>query len=213
MTNDNRAAPAGSGARDPSDRPPQRSEVEPLAYSRAARRFHWWTALIILILAPLGFAMRRRGVEFNIWDQVTNNMYSTHKVLGMVLLLIVLCRIGYRLTQGAPADEPTLAGWQRVISNITHVALYALLLLVPLLGWIGVQLFPALNVFGLFDLPAVVAPDKSMADAVLKAHGAAAIALLFLIGLHVLASLYHYVIRKDGVVNRMWVSLPRRGGG
>jgi len=83
-----------------------------------------------------------------------------------------------------------------------------LLLLVPILGWYGVQLYPALDVFDLFSLPAVVAPDNAASGRVLQVHALSAFALLFLIAMHVSAALYHHFIRKDGVLIRM---LPKLG--
>ena len=61
--------------------------------------------------------------------------------------------------------------------------MYGLLLAVPALGWFGVQLYPALDVFCLVKLPAVVAPDKAASGMVLQAHAAAAFALLALAAL------------------------------
>ncbi len=179
------------------------------AYSRVARHFHWWTVLLVAILIPLGIAMHRRG-EANIWDATTNTMYSTHKLLGFALLLVIIARLAYRFSHGAPADEPTLEPWQKRVSHLTHWAIYLLLLIVPLLGWFGVQLFPALDIFGLFSLPSLVAPNNDAAGIVLGLHKLAAFALAILIAMHVGAALYHYVIRRDGVLNRMWTSLPRR---
>jgi cytochrome b561 len=181
-------------------------------YSPAARMFHWITFGAVAVMVPLGIAMDYRGNDLNIWDATTNNMYSAHKLIGALVLLLVIARLAYRLSQGAPADEPTLEPWQKVVSHLTHWGLYGLLLLVPLLGWFGVQYYPALDVFGLFNLPAVVAPNEATAGVVLTLHKAAAFLLVLLAAMHVGAALFHYVIRKDGVLNRMWPSLPRRDG-
>ncbi|HXF53562.1 MAG TPA: cytochrome b/b6 domain-containing protein, partial [Hyphomicrobiaceae bacterium] len=108
-----------------------------------------------------------------------------------------------------PADEPTLEPWQKVVSKLNHWAMYILLLVVPLLGWFGVQLYPALDVFGLFSLPAVVSPDQATAESVLAIHKTLALVLVGLIALHVGAALYHYFVRKDGVLQRMIPSLAR----
>jgi cytochrome b561 len=89
--------------------------------------------------------------------------------------------------------------------------MYLLLLVVPLLGWFGVQLYPALDVFGLFSLPAIVAPDQARAETVFAIHKALALVLVAFIALHVAAALYHYLIRRDGVLQRMVPWLPRRG--
>lgn len=178
-------------------------------YAPAARRLHWLTAAGVFVTIPLGFAMTRRGKTLDIWDGVTDALYSGHKLLGFVLLWLVAGRLIYRLVRGAPPDEPTLEPLQRIVSHLVHWALYGLLLVVPLLGWIGISLFPALTVFGLFDLPALARPDEATAQRVLGLHGALAILLALLVALHVAAALFHHFVRKDGVMARMWPAARR----
>lgn len=187
------------------------STPPPEVYKPAARHFHWLTVALIAVQVPLGIAMSYRGNWLNLWDALTNTLYSWHKLIGLVILFVVLARLGYRLSRGAPADEPTLEPWQKIVSHTTHWAIYALLIVVPLLGWLGVSYYPALNVFG-FNLPALVSPDQGAAAKVFFAHLVGALLLVVLIGMHVGAALFHYVIRKDGVLNRMLPMLPRRDG-
>lgn len=181
-------------------------------YSLPARVFHWATVALVFIQVPLGLTMAFRGRWLEIWDSVTNSLYSTHKLLGMTILVVAAARLIYRLAHGAPADEPTLEPWQKIVSRLNHWGLYALLIIVPLLGWLGVSYYPALDIFGLFSLPGLVSPDEATAARVFLWHLAGAIALALLIGLHVAAALYHYLIRKDGVLGRMWPALMRRTG-
>ena len=177
-------------------------------YSIQARRFHWWVVAALAIQFPVGIAMVIRGSWYNIWDTLTNSMYSTHKLLGVIIFFLAVFRLVYRLTHGAPAPEQSLLPWQRILSHVNHWSMYAMLLLVPILGWYGVQLYPALGVFGLFSLPAIVAPDNAASGRVLQVHGLLAFVLLFLIAVHVSAAVYHHFIRKDGVLTRM---LPKLG--
>lgn len=178
-------------------------------YSPAARHFHWLVVAMMLIQFPIGFGMVYRGGTLKIWDSVTNNLYSSHKLLGVVLLAVAVLRLVYRLVHGAPAHEPTLKAWHRILSAINHWGVYALLLVVPALGWLGVSMFPALELFGLFSLPSLAAPNKPLAEIVFQYHGIAAFALLGLIGVHVLAALYHHLIRGDNVLARMIPRLMR----
>jgi cytochrome b561 len=147
--------------------------------------------------------MNYRGNTLNIWDATTNALYSSHKLIGFALLWIVVARLLYRLWHGVPDHEPTIESWQRVVSRGNHWALYVLLLVLPLLGWLGVSLYPALEIFGFFSLPALAAPNKAAAEWVLAVHKGLALLLIALIGLHVAAALYHYFIRRDGVLRRM----------
>ncbi len=170
-------------------------------YTPAARALHWLTVLLLAVQIPVGLIMVRAELPVDI--------YSGHKLLGLVILLVVVVRLGYRLFNGAPPDEPTLEPWQKIVSHLTHWALYGLLIVVAMLGWLGIAYYPALNAYGI-NIPAIVAPDRPMSERVLTLHMYGAFALIALAGMHVGAALFHYVIRKDGVLNRMLPGLPRR---
>jgi cytochrome b561 len=175
----------------------------PETYDSVARHFHWWTFAAVAIQLPLGLAMKIRGGWLDIWDALTNDMYSAHKLLGLVVFFVVAARLAHRLKRGAPRDEPTLEPWHKIVSHAVHWAIYGLLLATPLLGYLGVQLFPALDLFGVVSLPAFVSPDKAASAWVLLLHGIAAFALAFLLASHVGAALFHHFIRVDGVLARM----------
>lgn len=183
----------------------------PQTYSTGARHFHWWTFAFVTVQFILGFGMLVRASWLDIWDFLTNTMYSAHKLLGMLILLLVIARLVYRLRRGAPDHEPSLEPWHRAVSHATHWSIYGLLILVPLLGWFGVQLYPALDVFGLFSLPAAVGPDKDASRTVLWLHSLTAFALAALLAMHVGAALFHHFIRQDGVLTRMVPWLTPRG--
>jgi cytochrome b561 len=193
------------------DRETGKAEAAEATYSPAARRFHWWTVLLVATQIPLGLAMAYRGNTLDIWDGLTNALYSSHKLLGMVIFLLVLARLAYRLSHGAPPDEPTLEWWQKAASHATHWGLYLLLLTVPVLGYIGISRYPALDLFGIVSLPGVVAPDQDAAARVFSLHWLGAAAIVLLLGAHVGAALLHYFIRRDGVLRRMWVRAGRLG--
>jgi cytochrome b561 len=183
---------------------------QPGSYSATARALHWITAAAVLVMVPLGLAMSHRGNTLGIWDGLTNALFSSHKLLGFLLLWLSAGRLIYRLVKGAPPDEPTLTWWQKAGSHLVHWLLYGLLLIVPLIGWIGISLFPALTVFDLFSLPALAAPNEEASKRVLALHGWLALLLATLVGLHLAAALFHQLIRKDGVMGRMLPGLRRR---
>jgi cytochrome b561 len=177
-------------------------------YSPAARRFHWWTVALILIQVPLGLYMAYRGNVQGIFDDLTNNLYSSHKLIGIIIFFVVLARLIYRLTHGAPADEPTLEAWHKGASHFNHWGLYLLLLATPIAGYIGISQYPALNIFGL-PLPGIVAENQEAASRTFLIHFYLALVLVAFVAIHIAAALYHYMIRKDNVVTRMLPSLRR----
>jgi cytochrome b561 len=178
-------------------------------YSAGARHFHWITAAFVFCLAPIGLYMVSRGAATN-FDAVTNILYSWHKLGGFLLLWIVVARLSYRLAKGAPADEPTLEPWQKLVGHVTHWSIYALLLLVPLFGWLGVSAYPALGVPGGWSLPALISADQKLAETFFALHKAAGMLLAFLVAMHIGAALFHHVIRKDNVLRRMLPGLKTR---
>ncbi len=177
-------------------------------YTPTARRFHWWTVALILIQVPLGLYMAYRGNVQGIFDDLTNTLYSSHKLIGIIIFLVVLARLAYRGTHGAPADEPTLEAWPKGASPFNHWGLYLLLLATPIAGYIGISQYPALNIFGI-PLPGIVAENQEAASRTFLIHFYLALVLVAFVAIHIGAALYHYVIRKDNVVTRMLPSLRR----
>jgi len=178
-----------------------------LTYTLAARRFHWWTVLLVATQVPLGLFMVRYGAATD-FAEPTGKLYDAHKLVGLVILVVALARLAYRLAHGAPADEPTLEPWQRRVSHLTHWAIYALLIAVPYLGWLAISYYGPFEPFGL-RLPVLAAQDDAKATQAFHWHRLAAYALIFFVGMHVGAALFHYVIRRDGVLRRMWVKAGR----
>jgi cytochrome b561 len=176
---------------------------EPQRYGVRARLLHWLMALLLALQIPAGMVMSYRGNVLNLWNELTDFLYSAHKSIGFVLLILLLLRAVVRLTVGALPPEPSLVPWQRRIAAANHTGLYVLLLVVPVLGWLGASLFPALEVFGLVSLPPISQPDRAASDTVFNLHRLAAFLLVALIALHAAAALYHHFIRGDGVLHRM----------
>ena len=179
-------------------------------YSSTARRFHWWTVVLVATGIPLGLYMTYRGNTLNIKDGLTNTLYNSHKVVGIIILVLVVARLIYRLTHGAPPDEPSLEPWQKGASHATHWMLYLLLLVVPIGGYIGISLFPSARHFR-SDLAAWAGLARGSGcgiGGVFSWHWLGAVVIVILVGVHVGAALFHYVIRKDGVLRRM---LPAAG--
>jgi cytochrome b561 len=178
-------------------------------YSVAARRFHWWVFALLAVQIPVGLFMVRYGAATN-FAEPTGKLYDGHKVLGLVILLLVIARLVYRLVNGAPPDEPTLQPWERIVSHATHWAIYALLIVVPLLGWLAISYYGPFAPFGI-KLPSLAAQDDARATQMFFVHMAAAYVLIVLLAMHVAAALQHYLIKKDGVLRRMLVRAGRLG--
>jgi cytochrome b561 len=172
-------------------------------YTPFARALHWLIAIMVAIMVPVGIVMSDRGQQ-NIWDGTTNALYSGHKLAGFILLWLMVIRVGYRLVNGAPPKPPGMPLWQRLAAGGVHVGLYVVLILLAISGWRGVSFFPALDIFGLFSLPALHNPDQAAAKQVFQLHKIFGFVLAGLLALHIGAALHHRLILKDGVMRRMW---------
>lgn len=190
---------------------------EVASYSRPARAFHWLVAALILIQLTIGFYMTYRAYEMpyvndkgepakGLFDALTGQIYDSHKLIGVAILLVVIARLSYRIVHGAPPSDTSLPSWQKGASHANHWLLYLLLIVVPILGYVGTSYYGALAPFGI-QLPVVTEKDEKFSEVVFQAHLWGALALIGLIALHLAAVLYHVLIRKDRVVERM---LPKR---
>lgn len=189
-------------------------------YTPVARGLHWWIALLVLIQLPLGFYMAYRGNEMpgvnekgepvkGVWDALTGTLYSSHKVIGLTILLFVALRLLYRLTQGAPRSDPTVPPALTGISHLVHWLLYALLIAVPVIGYTAISYGDYLDVFGV-HLPAITGKNEDRAKEIFEWHETGAVLIIIFATLHIAAAVYHHFVRKDRVVERM---IPKRANG
>ena len=180
---------------------------ERASYPAAIKLLHWLTAAVVLAAIPIGITM---GIVSP--GPAQNQLYDLHRSLGATVLALAALRLAARVTLGAPTPYPGLAPWQRIASTAVHHALYLLLFLVPLLGWAGTSAFGAsIVVFGLFELPPILAQDEPLSMLLLGLHKLAALTLTALLSIHILAALMHRLVWRDGVLARMLPSGAQLG--
>lgn len=160
--------------------------------------FHWCIGIAIIGLLIVGFIMTSMESSVNKWE-----LYSTHKALGVTVLLFVVLRFLWRLINielGLPADLPS---WQKTASKITHYLLYVFMFLMPVSG-VLMSRFGGheVNVFNLFVIPPLE-KNPDLAGFFNNLHGVSAVVFASLIGMHISAGLYHHFIRKDNILLRM----------
>ncbi len=186
-------------------------------YTATARGLHWLIALLIVIQLPLGFYMSYRGNEMpsvnekgepvkGVWDGLTDFMYSSHKLIGLTVLALVLLRLLYRLTRGAPRSDPSVPPALTGVSHLVHWALYALLIAMHIICYVAISYGDYLDVFG-FHLPAVTEKNEELSKEIFEWHETVAYVIIAFVTLHIVAAAYHRFVRKDRVVERM---IPKR---
>ena len=175
---------------------PDRAEA---GYTAIARLFHWSTALLVLVMIPIGIVMANVNV-----GPAQDTLYHLHRSIGVVLLPLVLARLLYRMSHPPPPLPARVPAGQRRIAHATHCALYGLLLLQAMVGWIATSAYRApILVFWLFELPPIWPVDRPLSESLFAVHRVMGFALLILIVLHIGAALFHHVVLKDNVLRRM----------
>ena len=173
--------------------------VRPEPYSLPARSLHWIAAIAIVTTFFIGLAMLRVAA-----GPTQNRIFGLHESLGATVLALTALRLLWRAWRRPPPPPATTPGWMRASALSSHLALYALLLTQPVIGWLGASSFGAVvNVFGLFDLPVLLPTDKGVAAVLFQIHTYGAFTRAGMVTVHVGAALYHLVVRRDGVFQRM----------
>jgi len=188
-------------------------------YTAVAIVLHWAIAFAILLMIPLGFWMHIAAEHGNVSDSVFR-AFQLHKSIGLTVLALSLVRLGWRLLNPPPPLPEHMPGWERLVAKATHWAFYALMIGLPLSGWLYVStgwsvqddspLPVATHYFGLFTVPALFGLNQAgdetrsaAAEAAFTAHWVLAYAAIGLAVLHVLAALKHHVFDKDEVLAHM----------
>ncbi|AGA90364.1 cytochrome B561 [Thioflavicoccus mobilis 8321] len=176
-------------------------------YGLVAVLLHWLIAAVIVGLFALGLWM----VELTYYDPWYRRAPELHKGIGVLLLLTVLLRLGWRLINTTPGPESGQSPLEQRLARLTHALLYLLLLLVMASGYlISTADGRPIEVFGLFSVPATLTGLPNQADVAGDVHLILAIALVILASVHALAALKHHFIDRDATLLRMLGRHPPR---
>ncbi|HYA74191.1 MAG TPA: cytochrome b [Roseiarcus sp.] len=193
-------------------RPTSRSYPGSQSYDAAQRAFHWIMAALILLAIVI-------GVTTSFLPPRTSprvELLTLHKSLGMSALVLGVLRIGYRAIVGAPPYAAALAASTRVASRAAHLALYALMIALPVSGYVNSAAGGhELSWFGLFAWPNFAPQDKALAHGASQAHYRLAWTIAAILALHLAAVAWHRWAKRDEIFARMWpdrAALAGQGG-
>jgi superoxide oxidase len=127
-----------------------------------------------------------------------------HTMFGVTVLGLVALRLLVRALSRAPAVEPPPPRWQSLAASLAHVALYGLMIALPLTGWLTFNADGHVVTWFGQSLPMLVSASKSLAHTLKEIHEAFANAGYFLIGLHAAAALFHHYVMRDNTLQLMW---------
>ncbi|MBA1376903.1 cytochrome b [Pseudomonas brassicacearum] len=170
----------------------------PRHFAPLARLLHWLMALMIIAMLFIGAGMVASVSERHEW------LLQLHKPLGIAILLLVIVRLVVRFTTRTPPLPADLPGWQALAAKASHVLLYALMLVLPLLGWsmISAAGDPVMLSESL-RLPSILPADAQTFALLRKAHGYLAYLLFLTVLVHLAAALFHGWVRRDEVLDSM----------
>jgi len=173
-------------------------------YDAVAKLFHWTVVALLLV------QYATKSVPSSVFPWLSEGRLNAwHLAVGPTILVLMLLRLAWRLTHSPPPAPADLPVSLRVLSRTTHWLFYAILVVLPVLGWIAASGYGAVPyLLGFIPLPALVSQNKGLAESIGSLHGALAWVLLGIIALHVSGALYHALVKHDGVLHRM---MPGRG--
>jgi cytochrome b561 len=167
-------------------------------YRLGAIAFHWVMFVLVLIVGVL-------GLLHDSWPKQTQAFWiNVHALIGLLLWLVLLARVGYRLRYSPPTLPPDMGGFSRRFSSPVHFALYVLMFLIPIIGFVTFIYHGRIFHFGLFEINFGIKKNRAIFEPTEDIHGYMAYALFALAGLHALAALWHHFVLHDGVLARMW---------
>ncbi len=179
--------------------------LAPRRYSALTRSLHWIVALMVLATLPIGGIMVQEGLSRSTQDL----LFILHKNTGVIILALVLVRIAWRLATPTPAMPATMPDWQVRAARAAHVALYGMLMVMAISGYVRVRAggFP-IEMLDALGVPSFVPRSDSLAETAQTIHRNARFVLVALILVHIAAALQH-AWKRDGVFSRIW---PPVGG-
>lgn len=167
-------------------------------FSAAQRLLHWLMAVGILAMLFIGVGM------VSTIGQRYVALLVTHKTLGILILVLALVRLVVRFISGAPALPRDLPLPMKLAAHLSHLALYLLMIAMPLIGWamMSAAAYPIV-LYGGVRLPPILPQSASLHAVLWSAHFYLAFAFFALVVMHLAAALFHGLVRRDGVLQTM----------
>jgi cytochrome b561 len=172
---------------------------------------HWMTVLLILV--QFTSAWLHEAVDEN--SSLAAAILATHRALGMLTWIVVSLRLVWRHGFAhLPPFPPNMSKLQQSITTANEYSLYVLLFVQPITGLARVLLRGKCFALLIWQVPALLQPNPEIRSFFGEAHEFGAKVLLVLIGLHAGAALFHRLVLRDGVLQRMlpWSSKQSPGG-
>ena len=172
-------------------------------YGTIAIALHWITFLVMAAM----FASVELHENYPKGDPMRGLLMAWHFQLGLAVLLLTIVRLVVKVKSADPEIKPALTHVQNLARKGAFLAMYLILLVMPIAGFIGRTLAGKVTYFFGIPLPVLLAENKDLAENIFDVHSLIGNTAYFLIAAHVLAGLYHHYFQKDNTLLRM---LPER---
>lgn len=163
-------------------------------YDRVQVILHWLIAVLILGMIGLGLYMVELPKQSELpagQESVRAFYFLLHKSMGITVAMLILLRVGWRLTHKAPPLPDTVSKWQQRAAGVVHGLFYVVMAAMPLSGY-------AQSMFSKYDtkfwgavLPRLAEEDKAMREIFSQIHECLAFLLIGLILVHIAAAIKH----------------------
>lgn len=160
---------------------------------------HW---LMLLLLVAVYATIELRGF-YPKGSDLREGMKQWHFMLGLTVFVLIWLRLALRFWGPTPRIQPPVGIWQHRAAILMHVALYLFMVVMPLLGWLVLSAKGRVIPFFGLELPALIGPDKGLADSLEEIHETIGTVGYYLVGLHAAAALLHHYILHDNTLLRM----------
>lgn len=168
-------------------------------YNPTAIALHWLMAILLIALVALGFYMS--DLPLSPWKL---KLYSWHKWAGVTAFSLLIVRVLWRMSHQSPALPASMTRPMRLAAHAGHGILYALMLAIPLSGWLMSSAKGFQTVFfGVLPIPDLLSKDPELAATLGKVHETLNLLLIAVVVGHVVAALKHHLIDRDDVLTRM----------
>ena len=172
---------------------------KPTRYSRPIILLHWLT--LLLLIGVYAFIEGREF--FPKGTEMRELMKTMHYMLGLTVFLAVMLRVLFRLGSRSPRIDPPPGWLSQQLAAFMHLALYLLMIGMPIAGWLMLSAAGKPIPFYGLELPALIDENKSLADSIKSLHKTAGNVGYLLIAAHAVAGLYHHYIKRDNTLKRM----------
>ena len=183
---------------------PLRNDSE--RYGWISISLHWLVAAVVIGLFALGLWM----VDLGYYDPWYRKGPDIHRSIGILLFMAMTGRLLWRWLSPPPPALPTHERWEVVLAHLAHWALYALLFVAMISGYlISSADGSSVSVFGWFAVPSITGHQSGLEEIAGDIHEIAVWSIIVLASLHGLAALKHHFLDRDETLRRMLGLSPR----